>query len=223
MKPLLRRARGDQNGSYLIEFAILVLPMMTFILGAIEIGYFSYAKARVEGTLREVSRLSATGYFITDEVTSDGDDDMEGGQENDEAPPASLKLISDYIAAELQGIPGADFDVDVRSYQDFQDIENPEPITRDAEPLGGEPGDGDCFVDVDGDGEWTRDIQGIEGVGGAEDIVYFGLQVKYPPLFSLSRTFTGDYLVIDLNAGVKNEPFANAAQYARSEICISDH
>ncbi|MBV7256735.1 pilus assembly protein [Pacificimonas sp. WHA3] len=222
MSGLFKRAAGDDRGSYIVEFAVLALPMMTMLLGMIEVGYYSYAKSRTEGVLREVSRLSATGFFITEEETVDEDDGDGDGEEDEDAPQTSLELITEYIAAEINTIPGAEFDVDVRSYQDFQDIGNPEPIVSDADPLGGAPGIGDCFVDVTGDGEWTEDIPGIDGVGGSEDIVYFGLAVRYKPLFGLSRTFAGDELVIDLNAGIKNEPFANAANYARATVCIEE-
>ena len=214
--------RSDERGSYIIEFAIIVLPMMTFLLGAIEVGYYSYAKARTEGIIREVSRLSATGYFLTSSTTDDTDDGTAGGADDDARPPTSLELIAAYVAERINGIPGASFDVDVKSYQDFQDIENPEPITNDAIPLGGTPGVDDCFIDVDGDGQWTANISGADGVGGSEDIVYFGLAVSYEPIFDLSKSFAGDALVIDLNAAIKNEPYGSAASYAREEICITE-
>ncbi len=217
-----RKFRSDERGSYIIEFTVLVLPMMTFLLGAIEVGYYSYATAKTEGIIREVSRLSATGFFLTNEATDDSDDDEAGGEDDDATPPTSLELITEYVREQVKGIPGANFDVDVKSYQDFQDIENPEPITHDAVPLGGAPGVDDCFIDVDGNGEWTENIAGTDGVGGSEDIVYFGLAVSYEPLFSLSKTFAGDKMVIDLNAAIKNEPFGSAASYAREEVCIEE-
>ena len=40
----LRRLRQDERGSYIIEFALLSLPMMTLLMGGIELGYLAYAK-----------------------------------------------------------------------------------------------------------------------------------------------------------------------------------
>ncbi|MGB3723831.1 MAG: TadE/TadG family type IV pilus assembly protein, partial [Pacificimonas sp.] len=174
---ILSRLKREDGGSYIIEFAVLALPMMTMLMGAVELGYMSYTAARVEGTVREVSRLSATGYFVTDESTEDADDSSEGGEEDEDSAPTSLELIADFVAEDLAGIPGVRFDIDVRSYQDFQDIQNPEPITQDADPIGGAPGPGDCFIDVTENGVWDANIPGSVGIGGSEDIVYFGLTV----------------------------------------------
>lgn len=218
IRKLLRR---DDRGTYIVEFAMISLPMFTLLLGAVEIGYYSYAKARTEGLLREVSRLASTGAFTTDTTTNDSDDDSEGGKEDADSGPTALELITEYIETGVQDIPGAEFDVDVRSYKSFRDIKQPEPLVSDVEPIGGTPGVGDCYIDVNDNDQWDEDI-GVAGVGGAEDIVYFGLQVSYAPLFTLSKTFAGEEMAIDINAAIKNEPFANATQNASEEKCIEE-
>src|SRR5690606_22913955 len=67
-RPLLSSLRRDERGSYVIEFALLCLPMMTLLMGGIELGYLAYSKSNVEGALREVTRLASTGSVTEEEL-----------------------------------------------------------------------------------------------------------------------------------------------------------
>lgn len=189
----LKRLGKDQSGSYVIEWALLFLPLMTLLLGMIEYGYYAYSKARVEEALRQVSRLSATGIA------------------------ADLTAVSAALDARFEDMP-FDYNIDVKSYKDFNDVGQPEPMTSDVNNNGSvDPGD--CYIDINDNDVWDAD-SGVSGIGGADDIVYFGLQVSYDPIFTLSQSVFGNKMYIDANAAIKNEPYANATSYTSAEKCI---
>lgn len=194
----LRRLARDTRGSYLIEFAMLSLPLTTFLMGGIELGYMAYAKSRVEGALREVSRLASTGSATQDELDT-------------------------LLNSRISEISHATAEIERRSYSSFQDVAQPEPLVSDVEPLGGTPSVGDCFLDINGNGNWDAD-RGADGLGNSEEILYYGVTVTYPMLFTLtSPVLNGglDNISISANAVIKNEPFGNTLVSDPSTECIA--
>ena len=193
----LRTLRHDERGSYIIEFALLSLPMMTLLMGGIELGYLAYAKSNVEGALREVSRLASTGSTTAEE-------------------------LDDLLESRVGQIKGASVEIERKSYSAFGAVGQPEPMVSDVEPFGGEPGPGDCYLDINGNKEWDAD-RGAEGLGGSEDILYYGVTVTYPMIFKLPSTVINgghDSMTIEANAVIKNEPFSNLEKPAPQKECI---
>ena len=190
---LLRRLRHDARGSYVIEFALLSLPMMTLLAGGVEIGYYAYAKAHVEGALRQVAREATTGTSTAEEL--------------DTLLKSKIDLlITPHVTIEK------------RSYTAFSDVNQPEPLVSDAEPLGGTPGTGDCYVDINNNDRWDED-RGAGGLGGAEDIIYYGVSVDYPmlfPAFGSTLGGTGGKMKVDAgsptNAAIACSSNARAAR-----------
>jgi len=200
MKPFrnpLRRLRRDERGSYIIEFALLSLPMMTLLMGGIELGYLAYAKSNVEGSLREVSRLASTGT-------------------------ATVEDLDDLLDARIAQIHGASAEVERRSYSSFGAVGQPEPLVNDIDSDGAVSAVGDCFTDINGNGQWDAD-RGTEGLGSSEDVLYYGVTVTYPMIFKLTSTVINgghDNMTIKANAVIKNEPYSNIAKPLPEKICI---
>ncbi len=195
--PNLLRLKRDERGSYIIEFAVLSLPMMTLLMGGMELGYEAYAKANIEGALREVARLASTGSATPEELDT---------------------VLHDRIRL----MKGATIEVERKSYSSFGAVGQPEPLVSDVEPFGGEPGPGDCYLDINGNDQWDAD-RGSDGLGGSEDIVYYGVTVSYPMIFKLtSAVLNGgaSNMKISTNAVIKNEPFGNATVPTPEKKCI---
>ena len=193
----LRRLRQDERGSYIIEFALLSLPMMTLLMGGIELGYLAYAKSNVEGALREVSRLASTGSATAEELDT-------------------------LLERKIGQIKGAHAEIERRSYSSFGAVGQPEPLVSDVAPLGGEPGPGDCYTEINGNGQWDAD-RGSDGLGNAEDVLYYGVTVTYPMIFKLTSTVINggkDDMTIEANAVIKNEPFSNIEIPPAKKECI---
>ncbi|MFC3714179.1 TadE/TadG family type IV pilus assembly protein [Sphingoaurantiacus capsulatus] len=197
--PILRRLRRDQRGAAVVEFAFMVMPMLMMLLGGIELGYLAYSKTVLEGAIRQASHMAATGQYSADD-------------------------IGDEVRERLARIGAVDDDVEIvtRAYGSFEDVQKPEPLTSDVEPLGGAPGRGDCFIDLNGDGQWSEDASQA-GLGASEDIVYFEVTATYPLLFKMmGKLLDADEgrMTLVANATVKNEPFGDEREPA-VERCIS--
>jgi hypothetical protein len=193
----LRRLRGDERGSYLIEFAAISLPLSVMLMSGIELGYLAYAKSHTEGALREASRLAATGSYTEAQIDT-------------------------FVKDRLKSIQHASVAIEKRSYKSFESVKQPEPLVSDVAPLGGVPSAGDCYSDVNDNGVWDEDM-GDEGLGGSEDIVYYGVTVTYPVLFPLTAklvTKSGNNMVIEANAVIKNEPYGNFDAPTPTTRCI---
>jgi len=197
LRARFRRLARNTRGTYLVEFAIISLPLMTLLAGGVELGYMAYAKSNVEGALREVSRLAATGEATSDELDA---------------------LLNRKIGA----INKATVEIDRRSYASFEDVAQPEPRTNaDLDPIGGDPDVGECWTDMNPNGTWDED-RGAADLGGSEDILYYGVTVTYPLIFGLTASVLngGDAnMVINANAVIKNEPFGEVDDTDPEEVC----
>jgi hypothetical protein len=172
--------------------------MATLLMGGMELGYLAYTKSKVEGALREVSRLAATGSATEEE----------------------LDLL---LNTRIDKIARASATIEKRSYSSFTDVAQPEPLVSDVVPLGGTPGSGDCYLDVNDNDMWDDDM-GTDGLGGSEDIIYYGVSVTYPVLFGLTSSIINggrDHMRIEANAVIKNEPFGNADTPTPDTKCIA--
>ena len=194
-----RRLRGDRRGSAIVEFAMLFTPMMALLLGGIEAGNIAYSKSVIEGSLRVAARMATTGKF-------------------------SAADIDTYVRGRMAviGIAGDAVTISRRAYSSFESVAKPEPLTSDVAPVGGTPSRGDCYIDLNGDRQWSADA-GVSGDGQSEDILYYGVTVHYPLLFAFMAEQMGGadgHLTLEANTVVKNEPFGEGRDPA-VERCIA--
>jgi hypothetical protein len=198
LKRLFRRLARNEHGTYAMEFAIISLPLFTLLMSSVELGYMAYSRSKVEGALREVARLAATGSYTAEEL--------------DEKFLASIDSIIDVEA-----------NITRKSYQDFEDVGDPEPLTSDVAPLGGTPSTGDCYLDINGNNAWDDDM-GSDGLGESGDVLYYGVSVRYPLLFKLSAHVVNGGVTTEqivANAVIKNEPFGNEEVEDPETKCIA--
>ncbi|HCJ81802.1 MAG TPA: hypothetical protein DHV50_09890, partial [Erythrobacter sp.] len=55
----LRRIRRDESGATIVEFAIILVPMVILLMGGIELGYNSYVRSVLQGSLNDAARRAA--------------------------------------------------------------------------------------------------------------------------------------------------------------------
>lgn len=199
MRTLLGRLKRDRRGAAVVEFAFMLTPMLLLLLGGMEIGYLAYSKTVLEGAIKEASRMAATGQHNADEITAE-------------------------VRNRLARIGAGEDDVEIvtRAYGSFEDVHKPEPLSSDVEPLGGTPGVGDCYIDLNGDQEWSEDASEA-GLGASEDIVFFEVTATYPVLFKFMQKAIGaddGRVTLIANTTIKNEPFGDEREPA-VERCIT--
>ena len=170
-------ALGCNNGTAIIEFAVIAPLLFLLLIGFIEVGMIFFTQSVLEAATNIGSRAGKTGY-------------TEAGIDREQ-----------YIRARIQKLSGGFLDdglleIKILSYNDFKSIGQPEPCDPPSPPP--------CkrgFKDINGNGEWDTD-QGAETVGTDGKIVVY--KVTYPwqvftPL--LSEVLTRD------GSTVRNEEF----------------
>lgn len=187
------RLRDDEAGSPTVEFALLLTPMLFMLMGSVEITYFAYVKAVVNGAVRDVARSISTGQY--------------SGPEIDARVKAKLATV---------GIKPADITMQTQAYSAFESsASKPEPLTQDVAPLG-QANVGDCYYDLNKNGVWNANTS-----GGPEDILHYTVTAKYKLLFPFIQSVMGatnGYMTVKSMTTIKNEPFNNNAP----ELCITD-
>lgn len=192
----LRALRRDEGGATIVEFALILPVLSVLLLGVLDLGYRSYVTSIIQGSLHEAARMATVGGVPT-------------------------SAIEAHVRNRLRDFAGnATITTTTRNYSDFTGVKSPEPITNDTAPFG-EYNQGDCFTDVNGNGTYDLD-RGRGGLGGAEDVVHFEVEMTYPHIVPIGN-FLGngwsDNVTITQNTLLRNQPYAGRNMAAPATIC----
>lgn len=180
---LLKRLHGDAAGAALMEFA-LILPALCMLLMAIfSLGYRSYAASVLQGSLQEAARMATVGGVSQAQID------------------ARVRYRLNHFANR------ATVTITTSSYFEFSGVAMPERITSDTTPIGSY-NTGDCYEDVNGNGQFDLD-RGRSGLGGADDIVRYQVAMTYPQIVPVGR-FLGwsDTETLTASTALRNQPYA---------------
>ncbi|MBX7481077.1 TadE/TadG family type IV pilus assembly protein [Qipengyuania qiaonensis] len=201
MTGLFKRLRKDERGAALVEFAFVLTPLMLFILGGLDLGYQAYLRAAVQGALNDVAR---TGSLESPTFTC-----TSGTVE--EKIACAIKARSDVLAR------NATYQITTRSFYDFGSIGKSEKLVTDHN-LNGTYDPGDCFVDLNENGAFNTSA-GRTTIGGADDVVFYEVNVSMPRLFPIHRfiDMSPNY-AIKATSAVRNQPYA--VQKTPPTVCV---
>ncbi|TFI58671.1 pilus assembly protein [Sphingomonas parva] len=188
--------RKNERGVTAVEFSVLALPLFVLIAGSIEFGVNMFAKANLDGTLREAARMSTTG------------DPAITGQNGE--------LIDAFVRKRAAIVGNATVEIDKKFYDRLDQVGQPE------KKLSGGAAPPYCWEDVNGNRRWDLD-PGRAGTGGAEDIVNYRVNLSYPALFPLITNMVTDKdrLTLSSQISLRNEPFAGGTDLEIKTCCIS--
>ncbi len=190
---VLRRLAGSEEGATLVEFAFVVVPFLIILIGGFDLAHQAYARAIAQGALNDAARRAT----VQDPAFN--------------ASGATLEeRIANTIADQLDPVAvGGTFNVSQRSFFDFNSMRNPERITRDKNKNGKYDKADDCFEDFNRNGKFDLD-GGLDGVGGANDVVFYTVEVDMPRLFPV-HMFTGRSArhEFTVETAVRNQPYAD--------------
>jgi len=179
----LRALRRDRKGATLVEFAFIAPVLCMLLLGVVDLGYRSYVTSVIQGALHEAARIATVGNVPTETIETHVQDRLRAFSRN------------------------ATVETTTRSYTDFHGVGIPETITQDTAPIG-VYNPGDCFQDYNRNGQYDLD-RGRDGLGGAEDVVYFEVTMSYPRIVPVGGFFGwSDQVTITQNTLLRNQPFA---------------
>lgn len=173
----MRRVRSlarDEAGATIVEFALVLAPLLAVVLGFTELAYQSYVRSILQGVLNDVARIAAV-----------------------ENP--KLGVVSDPLQARIETrvkerltplVKSGTYEFDVRNYKDFASVGKPEALVTDVNGNGSyDPGD--CWEDSNPNR--TFDLDGSRsGVGGADDVVIYRVTLTAPELLPVAPIVGGD-------------------------------
>ncbi len=177
-----------------MEFGIVATVFITMVLGMMDIGQAAYTQAVLNGAAQEVAREAS--LETRDVALSD----------------AELEKLVRRVA------PNATVTPERVSYFDFDDIGRNEAF-RDTN------GDGICnndenYDDENDNGQWDEDI-GVDGNGGANDVIIYTVSVEYEPLFAIPFYDNADAKrKLSTTFVKKNQPFERQEGYSNTvKVC----
>lgn len=183
-RSFLKSLRGDARGSTIVEFAVLAPTMLVLIMGSMDLAYRGYVTSVLEGEMQKAGR----------------DSGMEG---QDAAKLAAIEAkVKSQVGLVLKN---ATFSQVRKSYISYL-LDKPERFTDTNNNNSRDPGE--CFDDVNGNGQWDSD-PGNAGQGGANDVVVYSMTVSFPRLFPMYGMLGWPQTeTITVRTYLKNQPYA---------------
>lgn len=202
LKSFTRRLGRAEDGSTMIEFAIIGPIFFMFIFGIFDIGYAAYNHAVLEGAVQYAGRSA--------------------GLQSGAASEANLDAL---VSARVHDInKTAVITFERKNYENFDKVGLPEDFV-DANG-NGKYDSTECFTDANGNNIWDMD-GGSTGLGGADDVVVYTATVSYDSMFPLwsmlnyhyknnyfqkRREFTATTIL-------RNQPFGSQAARPTKSVC----
>ena len=191
-EPVLKRLGHNERGATIVEFALVAMPLCVLVMGGLDLGHQSYIRATMQGALNDAARRAAVQdpHFTASGSTTE-------------------ERVSNTILTQLGKIaPDATIDISQSNFYDFSGIGNPEKLMSDVNGNGAyDAGDGDCFADLNENGEFDTDA-GREGIGGANDVVFYTAEITMPRLLPVAGLigFSPNY-EMSVSTAIRNQPY----------------
>jgi Flp pilus assembly protein TadG len=187
LPPILR----NQSGASAVEFALIAPVFMVVLMGAFDIGHTQYAQSILHGEMTKAGRSSTfeTGSGATRQAILD------------KQVSSAVKKISRQATVTFTR----------KAFNSYSRAQNPGEPFKDSN-LNGICNAGEAFEDSNRNGVWDSDA-GVNGQGGAKDVVLYTATVTYPRLFPMAKLL-GWPGTVTLSAAttLRNQPFDDQAE-----------
>jgi Flp pilus assembly pilin Flp len=191
----IRLLTRDQSGATVVEFALVLIPLCIVLMGALDIGYQSYMRATLQGSLNDVARIASVEH---PDLGTEGDTLQE--------------QVENAIKEKMKPLArSGTYTITARSYSEFSGIGKPEPLVTDKNG-NGRYDPGDCWQDANPNGTFDLDA-GQSGTGGASDVVFYEVNLNVPHILPLDK-FIGlaDHHEVNAKIAIRNQPYGDQAQ-----------
>lgn len=193
IKRSITRIARDEGGAAIVEFGFIALPLILILLSGLDFGHRMYVTSVMQGALTDSARRAS----VEDPTLNYGGDTLE-------------ERVASAVEAQVGNIatPGYTLTVTQSNFYDFTGIGNPEKILRDNDGDGVyDEDDGDCFADLNENGEFDTDT-GRSGRGGANDVVFYEATLQMDALVPLANFLGGEsrYTILAETA-IRNQPW----------------
>lgn len=201
----------DERGAVLMEFAFVAPVMFLMIMAGFDAGYSVYLQSVASGALEARARAASL-------------DGATESQFDSEIRTAMYRILPAYADNEDAVL------LSKKNYTDYSRIDAAEKITTDHNGNGvldgpadwdgdGEIDTGDCWLDEDDNGEFGTN-EGADGLGGADDGVYYTVTLRFPRLFPLASMMgLPEQQSVTVKTLVINQPYGTQAE--RAKPCLT--
>lgn len=191
----LRDFLRDRRGISSVEFALIGPVMFLLLMGTAELLYQGYMQANLIGLAQAAGRSGtiqgADSSAIDGRILTD------------------MRALNPNMAF-ATGYPKR------LSYRNFGSIA-PEPFVDTNGD--GIRSAGECFTDLNGNKNWDAN-PGIDGRGGASDVVAYEIQMTYPRLLPVAQWLGwGNSTVISASTLFKSQPYATQPKTTDETVC----
>jgi Flp pilus assembly pilin Flp len=194
-----RRFLRNNRGVAAVEFALIAPVFIGMLLVVFEFGFAFYAKAVLQGAVEEAARTASLENTRWDEIG-----DRVNSQVRKVIPASNSETD---ISFDIDPVYYANY-VDVTLPEDFEDNNNNNLWDPD-----------ECFVDRNKNGIYDTDV-GLEGRGGAQDVVAISATLIYVRPFPLWTIFDLEPTqTVRVNTFLRNQPFSAQAAESSVRIC----
>ncbi|MDA9918541.1 pilus assembly protein [Erythrobacter sp.] len=189
----LQQLRKDSRAMAATEFGLIAFPFSVLLLGAFDLGYQNFLRVQMQGVLNDVARTATVQNPDFTATTGTLEERIDSELKN------RINLVA----------RGATYTIEQTNYYEFSGVGRSEKLVRDVNGNGQYDMAEDCWEDLDGDGMFD-DVAGRDGVGGADDVVFYEVNVEMPrllPMASLIGLPTN--YDITARAAVRNQPYGD--------------
>ncbi|WP_333571891.1 TadE/TadG family type IV pilus assembly protein [Sphingomonas sp.] len=189
---MMRRLFPDERGATLVEFAILLPVLLALLMGLMDLCYQAYVQAVLEGAVQKAARDSTI-------------------------EAADISTIDTRVVTAVRRVAGKASVTPNRLFYASFALIKPEDF---ADSNGNGIHDpGECFTDVNGNGQWDMD-PGRAGQGGASDVTVYRVTVHYTRLFPLARLIGwSNQVVLSASTRFKNQPYGTQSIPTPQLLC----
>jgi Flp pilus assembly protein TadG len=198
---ILSRLRKDKEGITIVEFAFVSPILMLLVCGTLELCYDLYQRSVIQGVIQRAARKATVGGLTSSEI------DLYIKSKIKPVLPDVSRTNEDAIK------------IVKKSYYNFSYVNKKEKILKDTDQ-DNFLDSGDCYEDANRNNTFDNALNsGSDGVGSADDIVYYEVTVTTPRLFSLVRTIGfSQNISITNKTVIRNQPFTT--QNAPVRVCL---
>lgn len=212
---LFRRLRRDGRGTAIMEFALTAPVFLLLLMGIFDYCWQLYTQQVLYGAMGDAGRAATLQVAATPAADGEEGEEAEDDDESDDDAPTAtgidMTTLDEMVRTRVkQVMPHATVEFSRRSYQDFAGVGQREPL--DDENGNGLHDDGECYEDLNGNGQWDAD-RGLDGSGGADDIVLYTATVTFdrvlPVWWMLGQSRQSE---LKASTVLRNQPYATRTE-----------
>lgn len=193
--------KPDKRGVTAVEFALVAPILVAAIIGGLDLGYQAYLRSALQGALNDAAR---TGSLESPDLNC-------VGETTEEQIACAVKKVANTVARK------AEYDFKIYSYYDSTVVGRGEKLVTDYN-YNGQYDEDDCFQDMNENGSFDA-VSGREGIGGADDVVFYVVKVDMPRLLPVhSLLGWSEKYGITATTAVRNQPFSR--QRVPPTVCV---